>query len=117
MKLIDITFDLESLSLASNAAIVQIAAVVFNRHASSADELFPINIPPFECKVDIRSCVADGFDFSPSTVKWWAEKPEEVKAEVLSGDCYPLQEVFSNFIEWLNEVKMATQSDMLCLWA
>lgn len=117
MKLIDITFDLESLSLASNAAIVQIAAVVFNRHASSADELFPINIPPFECKVDIRSCVADGFDFSPSTVKWWAEKPEEVKAEVLSGECYPLQEVFSNFIEWLNEVKTATQSDMLCLWA
>lgn len=117
MKLIDITFDLESLSLASNAAVLQIAAVAFNRHANTSDELFPINIPPFQSKVDIRSCVADGFDFSPSTVKWWAEKSPEVKTEVLTGDCYPLKEVVRYFIDWLHEVKESTGSEQIFLWA
>lgn len=117
MKLIDITFDLESLSLASNAAVLQIAAVAFNRHAATADELFPINLPPFQSKVDIRSCVADGFDFSPSTVKWWSEKSADIKAEVLSGDCYPLKEVVCTFIDWINEIKALSGADMVCLWA
>ena len=116
-KIIDITFDLESLSLASNAAVLQVAAVAFNRHAETADNLFPTNLPPFESNVDIRSCVADGFDFQPATVKWWSEKPQEVKDEVLSGDCYPLSEVIEAFIQWINDIKMLTKADVACLWA
>ena len=116
-KIVDITFDFETLSLASNAAVLQLAAVVFNRYAVDDQELFPKAIAPFEAKVDIRSCVADGFDFNPSTVKWWSEKPEDVKREVLTGDCYPLSEVMTNFIDWLCEVKNFTETDVLILWA
>ena len=116
-KIIDITFDFETLSLASNAAVLQLAAVVFDRSACDLDELFPKQIAPFESKVDIRSCVADGFDFSPSTVKWWSEKPDEVKREVLTGDCYPLKEVMENFIDWIKEVLAFTGADTPMLWA
>lgn len=116
-KIIDVTFDLESLSLASNAAVFQVAAVAFNRHAVDVNDVFPSNISPFEAKVDIRSCVSDGFDFSPSTVKWWSEKSDEVKADVLTGDSYPLREVMEAFIQWLNDLLIVTKVDVLCLWA
>ena len=116
-KIIDVTFDLESLSLASNAAVLQVAAVAFNRHAVDVNDVFPSNISPFEAKVDIRSCVSDGFDFSPSTVKWWSEKSDEVKADVLTGDSYPLREVMEAFIQWLNDLLIVTKGDVLCLWA
>lgn len=117
MKLIDVTFDLESLSLASNAAVLQIAAVAFDRYAIDGEELFPKSLPDFEAKVDIRSCVMDGFDFSPATVKWWSEKPQEVKNEVLSGDCYPLPDVVGSFCEWLTDIQTLTKADIVLLWA
>ncbi len=116
-KVLDIMIDFETLSLASNAAVLQLAAVAFNRSTASADALFPQDLPPFEAKVDIRSCVADGFDFHPDSIKWWSEKPDAVKAEVLGGDCYPLTEVMSNFIDWLNEVQTTSQAEITCLWA
>ena len=77
MKIIDVTIDLETCSLAANAAVMQVSAVAWNRHATAADELFVKNIPAFDARVDLRSCVMDGFDFDRETIKWWSNKPQE----------------------------------------
>ena len=64
MKHLDITFDLETLSLESNAAVLQLGAVAWNRHADSPETLLVTeSTPTFQTSVDLRTCVGSGFDF------------------------------------------------------
>lgn len=117
MKIIDVTIDLETCSLAANAAVMQVSAVAWNRHATDADELFVKNISAFDARVDLRSCVMDGFDFDRETIKWWSNKPQELKDEITNGDCYPIKEVFEQFAQWMTEAKEYSQAVVVCLWA
>lgn len=115
MKYIDVTFDLETLSLAANAAVLQVAAVAWHRHSASPN-IFA-GFPPFEAKVDLRSCAMEGFDFDSDTLHWWHEKPQALRDTMASGDCYPIDEVFAQFIQWMQDVKTSTGSDGIMLWA
>lgn len=117
VKHLDVTIDLESCSLAANAAVLQVAAVAWNRTATDVKSIFALDIIPFESKVDLRSCVMDGFDFDPATLKWWSEKPKELKMKMASGDCYPIEEVFRNLSEWMAEAKKQTEAETITLWA
>ena len=116
LKHLDITFDLETCSLAANAAVIQVAAVAWDRSSSRA-EFGHTPVPFFEAKVDLRSCVMDGFDFDQETVKWWAEKPAALRQVMASGNCYPIQEVFQQFLQWMDEAKVLTGASSLSLWA
>ncbi len=115
MKCIDITFDLETLSLAADAAVLQVAAVAWHRH-SATPNIF-VDFPPFEAKVDLRSCAMGGFDFDPDTLHWWHEKPQAFRDTMASGDCYPIDEVFAQFLQWMQDVKISTGSDGIMLWS
>lgn len=117
MKHLDITLDLETCSLSTNAAVLQLAAVAWNRYAEDSNEVFVTDIPTFDAKVDLRSCLMDGFDFDRDTCKWWADRPSKLRAEMMSGDCYPLEEVFRNFADWLTDAKQIAGADSLALWA
>lgn len=116
-KIVDITFDLETCSLASNAAIMQIAAIVWDRHAQDAESLFPNNLFSFECKIDLTSCWLDGFDFSESTQKWWGERPEGLREQMKGGDHYFLKEGLESFLSWLDMIIHDTEADEVILWA
>jgi hypothetical protein len=117
MKIIDVTLDLETLSLAANAAVLQVAAVAADRYAEAPLSIFPHDIVPFEAKVDLRSCAMEGFDFDNETLKWWADKPKALRDVMASGDCYPIDEVFQQFSTWIGEVKQYTGADDIMLWA
>lgn len=117
MKIFDVTIDLETCSLEPNAAVLQVAAVAWQRNALASEELFFTDVPPFDAKVDLRSCVMDGFDFDRDTCRWWSQQPEQLRQEIAGGDCYPVNEVFDNFIQWLTEVKTAHKADTLCIWS
>ena len=117
MKIFDVTIDLETCSLAPNAAVLQVAAVAWQRNALASEDLFFTDVPPFDAKVDLRSCVMDGFDFDRDTCRWWSQQPEQLRQEIAGGDCYPVNEVFDNFIQWLTEVKTAHKADTLCIWS
>lgn len=114
---IDITFDLETCSLETNAAVIQIAAVAWVRGADIPTMLFPNELPPFDVKIDLRSCVMDGFDFDNKTIQWWTEKPKKLRDSLSSGDCYPIEEAFREFCTWINDIKDQTGASMVSLWA
>ena len=114
---IDITFDLETCSLETNAAVIQIAAVAWVRGADIPTMLFPNELPTFDAKIDLRSCVMDGFDFDNKTIQWWAEKPKELRDSLSSGDCYPIEEAFREFCTWINDIKEQTGASLVSLWS
>lgn len=118
MRHLDLTIDFETCSLSSNAAVMQLACVPFDRNAEKEGDVFPKDVMPFEAKVDLRSCVMDGFDFDSKTVEWWSRQPEKVKAEVAGGDCYPLKEVMEQFVNWINDCYALYGKELvITLWA
>lgn len=119
MTVLDVTIDFETCALSANAAILQLAAVPFKRNPKefSYKNVFARDMPNFNAKVDLRSCVMDGFEFDKDTLKWWAEKPQVLKDEVMGGDCYPLQEVMEQFSEWLDYISSGKENPVIVLWA
>lgn len=133
-KILDITVDLETLALTPNAAILQIAAVAWQRdaadtpfflthwkdedgseHSKMAEHYI------FDNKIDLRSCVALNMDFDQKTVAFWSTQKPEVKHAVLySEDCvYVLSEALNSFMAWASE--LASEFDKegcsICLWS
>ena len=119
MTILDVTIDFETCALSANAAVMQLAAVPFQRNPEefSYKNVFDRDMPTFNARVDLRSCVMDGFDFDKETLKWWAEKPQVLKDEVMGGDCYPLKEVMEQFAEWLVDISSDKESPVIVLWA
>lgn len=76
-----IIIDCETLSLANNAAILQIGAVLFDLYA---DE-FTI-IDRFVMNVDPKEQIESGkFNVNQQTEIWWEARPDDVKASVFSN--------------------------------
>lgn len=79
MNTLDITIDLETLSLSPDAAIVQVAAVPWNRHTHTSDAGGPFDYnDPFNAHVSVNSCIRDGFRIDEDTLKWWKEKDKKL---------------------------------------
>ena len=84
MNHIDITFDMETCATTANAAVMQVAAVAWNRSAKE-NPFFWCEIhtlATFNEHIDLRSCVVDGFDFDQATIKWWANQTDKAKKAV-----------------------------------
>lgn len=117
MKHIDITVDLETCALSPNAAVMQIAAVAWNREAENFEELFPQQSICFETKIDLRSSWLLGLDFDPNTQKWWTGRDKEAKERLVAGDVFPLEEAMTGFFDWINDNKSVLKCEHVCLWA
>ncbi len=131
MNHIDITFDLETCATTANAAVMQVAAVAWDRYAN--DNPFAVqnggvtveypHCVSFNEHVDLRSCVVDGFDFDPATVQWWARQSDAAKEAVTDGLAEPIREVFERFVLWIKQTmreskagSVNAQADSVCLW-
>lgn len=117
MKHLDITFDLETCSLDVNAAVMQVAAVAWNRSAQMTDDLFIPQVVDFVANVDLQSCFFDGFDFDRKTQKFWCDQPQDVKNILMNADKYPLREVIENFFSWITDTKSMVGAETVCLWS
>lgn len=120
---IDITFDLETCATTANAAVMQIAAVVWNR--SAKENPFEIAVKgeksdfieeSFDACVDLRTCVVDNFDFDQDTIRWWSEQNENAKSAVTEPEAVSIRAAFYNFIEWMKDVINGTEAKSVCLW-
>lgn len=124
MNHIDITFDMETCATTANAAVMQVAAVAWNRSAkdnpfrSVCDCMTVANtdMESFNEHIDLRTCVVDGFDFDQATIKWWSNQSEKAKKAVTGGLAEPIEEVFIRFIEWMTQVKRDAKAESVCLW-
>ena len=127
MNHIDITFDLETCATTANAAVMQVAAVAWDRTAK--EDPFSVSegsafanasetptFTSFNEHIDLRTCVVDGFDFDSGTLQWWAKQGEEAKKAVCDGLAEPVDEVFIRFIQWMESVKKDLDVESVCLW-
>jgi len=89
-----VMIDLETMSTASNAAIISIGAVLFNEHNGIEEK--------FEVVVSLGSSMDYGLDVNASTVEWWMTQSDESR-EVFKGPGYDLSSVLVGFIDWLQE--------------
>lgn len=116
MNHIDITFDLETCATTANAAVMQVAAVEWDRQATDDPFRYHNVESAFNEHVDLRSCVVDGFDFDPATVQWWSRQSDAAKEAVTGGLAEPIREVFERFVLWIQQTMRDANSDSVCLW-
>ena len=103
MNIIDVTIDFETCSLSANAAILQLAAVAWDRNAS--EKPFIDKISGFNEHIDLASCVALNLDFDQSTISFWASQPKSIQDSVLRpAHCLPIEVALKKFIEWLHYI-------------
>lgn len=124
---LDFTIDFETCALTANAAPMQVAIVPWRRDAGEdpfvlddsyqATEEESARWPePFVKYVDLRTCVVDGFDFDPETVKWWAGQSEAAKEAVCRELAEPVTEVLLAALDYLRDIVAQYQLDSICLW-
>lgn len=128
MKHLDFTIDFETCALSANAAPMMVAVVPWRRDAhddpfavddegEATEEVASAWPDPYVGYVDLRTCVVDGFDFDPATVKWWTEKSEAAKRAVCEGLAEPVTDVLIAVLDYIRDIVAQYQLDSICLWA
>jgi len=102
-RLLNVMLDLETMSTASNAAIVSIGAVKFSLNDDAPNPI----VDTFYCTVDAKTCKAAGLEISAATVDWWASQPREVM-DSLRKDAIPLSMALRKFSQWYGSTSLPT---------
>jgi DNA polymerase III epsilon subunit-like protein len=94
----DVMIDIETLSTQSNALILTIGAVKFNR----TTELPSLeNCETFYKRINIESCKVLGMHIDPSTENWWSIQDKKTRYEAIENpDRYPIKDVLKEFSKW-----------------
>lgn len=94
----EVMIDLETMAVSSDAVILTIGAVKFNRRDTN-DTISTMD--RFYSRVDMDSCVEVGLKVDPATVEWWESQPEKVSIEIFSTvDRNHIKDVLETFSEW-----------------
>lgn len=130
VKHLDITIDLETCGLGTNAAPLQLAAVAWQRTTpATADHPFVSGIPDhldkddiisstFNVAIDLRDCFFSGLEIDRDTQQFWLGQKQAARDAVLNASIpYPLPEALAQFSIWVNDIRNATQADSFTLWA
>lgn len=91
-----IMLDLETMSLAPNAAIISIGAVEFTLGENGRI------VREFKMNVDLSSSAYHGLHIDPNTVKWWMSQSEEAKKSTFTDTC-DLAEAIGCFTQWIDD--------------
>ena len=89
-----VMLDLETMSLAPNAALVSIGAVKMTALGTTSGT--------FYCNIDLQSSVDAGLRIDPSTVMWWLQQDAPARNS-LAKQARPLHDVLQDFTAWAGE--------------
>lgn len=117
MNKLDIMLDLETLSLKPTAAIIQIAAIPFDKREKtlSGNVPKPFN-KQFVVNVDATTCAMFGLSFDKETLDWWANQSLEAKNCFFKGGVSLTNALCSlneNINEWLDDA----YADEAIIWS
>lgn len=97
MALPHLMLDLETMGRGSDAAIVQIGAIAFQRGGFNEAQTF-------FCNVSLASAQAGGGVIDAGTVLWWLQLPESARRAVFApSDPLPMAVALQNFTRWFEE--------------
>lgn len=131
---IDIAIDIETLSLASDAAIISIAAQPFARpvrgmeeaedyelfkpaYINEADEFCQLECEPFRAYINATTCAFAGMDFDPKTIQWWSERDDAAKAAAMGGPSQSIGQALECLQIFLEVIKNTVPDCRLRMWA
>ena len=90
-----IMIDLETMSTASNAAIISIGAVLFS-------EVEGIKAK-FNRVISLKSSTEYGLVIEAATIKWWMQQSDEAR-EIFKANGYELPRALVDFTKWLDQI-------------
>lgn len=124
MKSLNITIDLETASLKSTAAIIQIAAVAWDINAKTMKKrptIYDNDDNPFVFNeyCNLTSCIVGGFDFDPDTIKWWSNQSDEAKEALVDANftLKPIKELVLSFFDWIRRIQTELHADEVIIWS
>lgn len=124
MKSLNITIDLETASLKSNAAIMQIAAVAWDINAKTMKKRPTIydstgNPYVFNEYSDLRTCIVNGLDFDRDTIQWWTSQSDEAKASLVDSSftLKPIKDLIYDFYNWIRATQKELDADEVIIWS
>lgn len=85
----DVMIDIETMGNSSNASMIQLAAVYFNRNTGELGQEFCVNI-------DENSCKALGFVSDQNTIDWWQEQDQNILNNIRSSS-KPIMQAITEF--------------------
>lgn len=115
MKHLDITIDFETCAMTANAAVMQVAMAPWLRD-NDADPFSFDDMDIYEGCVDLRTCVVDGFDFDPETIKWWSERNLKAKEAVTKGEPKAVDDVLIGMLNYIRELKEKHALTSIFVW-
>lgn len=115
MKHLDITIDFETCAMTANAAVMQVAMVPWLRD-NDADPFSFDDMDIYEGCVDLRTCVVDGFDFDPETIKWWSDRNLKAKEAVTKGEPKAVDDVLIGMLNYIRELKEKHALTSIFVW-
>jgi hypothetical protein len=86
-----IMLDLETMSLAPNAALVSIGAVLMTPRGEEINNFYR--------SISLASSVDAGLHIDPNTVMWWMQQSDRARG-ALAIQARPLHEVLRDFAQW-----------------
>lgn len=86
----DVMLDIETFGNTSTAAIVQVAAVLFDRNTGK-------EIDSFKAEVDPVSSVDAGMTMDAQTVMWWLQQSKPAQKSITKQPRGSIREVLTNF--------------------
>ena len=115
-KYLDVLVDVETLSLRSTAAIIQIAAKTFTLDGSKTKEFTDDKKTEshFVKNVNATTCAMYGMSFDQGTIEWWSKQEAKENFKTEWGE--PISYVLSEFNEWLEQWQKDSKADELMIW-
>jgi len=87
----NVMVDLETLGNGSNAVIISIGAVEFDKTGLGRE---------FYMRVDPQSCVDAGLKMDVSTVMWWMQQSDAARSAFKGPGAFPLDVALGEFAAW-----------------
>ena len=116
-KHLDITIDFETCGLTASSAPMMVALVPWLRDADVEPFLSKDDAEPLVMYVDLRTCVVDGFDFDPQTLRWWSRQSHAAREAVTRGLAEPVQDVLVGAVNYLRLLRERFHLNSICLWS
>lgn len=106
---LDLFIDIETASKKTNAAILSIAAVPFNRETGEVS-----TAKAYSVVIDLTSCFFSGMSIDVDTQQWWMQQNRDARLAILSADKKWIVEALEEFVRYVREISAGTE---LFIWS